>query len=431
MSELNGQVVPVLVENVIKTDAAILAGTERIDSLRVTKQIRETVKRVKLSEIDPRFDVNNRNRVGSSLFGATASVDTYDVPGIVEDIVSVGDIVTPLDVFTLPNGKLGVFKGRRRFLGAQHIAMHMTDSPIGKLLQTIPVRIHDITEEQANLLNNDQQSKPYLKSEVYLDFTRNLRAGADCTKLANLHKIALTSAGFGHLRLAEMGNLSKEEYASKMKNWYNGTVRGVLYFSSMSGEYVYNLYGQQLAFNDKIIAVAPPVDLTKSTAKSKRLNECWNAVNADKDAGEHDFTSGQGPRLMALIEQWKCEDASPKTKAPRDGRKLKSSKDIQIFVDNNKAHGQTLVSAIIDVAFEDIQGNANVFALVNNMDKCMLSYRAYRDQLPPHLTILLDSVFSGSGAERFDDALSINCEIDEIQTERINVDETESAMIES
>ena len=422
MSELNGQVVESvkLVDGNIKTDAAIIEGMERIDSLRTTKQIKEVVKRVKLSEIDPRFDANNRNRVGSNLFGVTASVDTYDVPGIVEDIVSVGDILTPIDVFTLANGKLGVFKGRRRFLGAQHIATHMADSPIGKTMQTVPVRIHDITEDQANLLNNDQQSKSYLKSEVYLDFTRNLRAGADCVKLANINKVALTSAGFGHLRLAEMGNLSKEEYAAKMKNWYNGTVKGVLYNSSMCGEYVYNLYGQQLAYNDKIIAVAPPVDLTKSTAKSKRLNEAWNAVKADKDAGEHDFTTGQGPRLMALIEQWKGEDATPKTKAPRDGRKLKPAKDIQIFIDNNKGHGQTLVSAILDVAFEDNQGNALVFSVVNNMDKCMLSYRAYRDQLPPHLTILLDSVFSGSGAERFDDALANNCESDDIEVERID-----------
>ena len=384
------------------------------DGVKVDKARKLTVKRIKLSDIDPKIDENNRNMVGHEFFGQTVTKDTYDVDTMVEQIIDAGDILTPIEGGYLPGeSKFAVGRGRRRVLAALKIVATRAGTPIAELFVTkgIPCMIHDgITAAELALLNNDQQSKPYLKSEVYRDFTRQVIAGAPLRRLATQQMQALTGAGFGRLRSNEYDALSVEEKAKKLTSWLNSTIDQTIGYSCLSGPRVYNLYGQALAHVDGIVAVKPEVDLlgTMPNGKKSRVYACWTAVKEDTAAGEHNYSSGSGPRLEALFELLKAHD-SGETKTDKDtADKLKPGADIRSLVDMHRSNDRTLVSRILSMVFASNQGDPVVIDKVHMFDDANRTYQQYREHLNFDTRMLLDLIFVSGNVQKFDALLSLN-----------------------
>jgi hypothetical protein len=133
-------------------------------------------------------------------------------------------------------------------------------------------------------------------------------------------------------------------------------------------------------------------------------------VEADRKANEHNWQTGRGPRLDALLDAIKAADATPKAakSADTDADKLKDGKAVRDTVNIARSRGRTLAARILGVAFAANNGEPEAFATVHAFEDMITSYGRHRDRLYPDVKMFLDTIFRNQDADAFDVWLSEN-----------------------
>lgn len=385
--------------------AELMKGLQHELQMKDMSKISMKEDRIAWDKITADDNENVRFYAGQKIGGVTLEKDLRDIPGMVMQILPIGDITEPLWVSEREDGSLHLLRGFRRYHGAKFIRENEPHrgTPLAKTLETLPVRIvSGLTREQEKRLVNDQQSLDFSAGEVYKAFKDALRGGADWAMEAYRMYPQIARVTGSLTKAAEVRAMPDgEEKREAVKKWLNQFANQFWRSSMLCGHYVEDLVTRQYLFADGYISQKPEIKVTAPI-----MVKIAKAYKEDVNAGEYDADKGYGPRMDALFTELKTSQSAEKTPKEYNFKPIQEVIDLAKMVASDGKY--KLAPTLIRLAFKN-QAAPEVVATVNNFDNCRTVFNAHAAYVKPELREILATVFtSPDGAGKLEELLASN-----------------------
>lgn len=248
-----------------------------------------------IMDLKPDPLLNVRFRQGSEVYGVKLMKDSYDIPGMIQQLIDGFGVREPIQVSVRKDGSMVPLRGNRRTIAGQQLVNDpATPEPLRKqlLTQTPMILLTGLTEAQERELVNDQTTKSFLHSEVVRYIFSLRRSQWSYERIALLLWETMGKFSGNKKKVAEIRDIVDAQLKKeKIKSWLRGTLDCYLIWGYDLGQFTQ----KQILLTEMALDGLITDDMEKPYVKT--MNQ--KRVAALKKAKDLDGTRWNG---MVLIE---------------------------------------------------------------------------------------------------------------------------------
>ncbi len=386
--------------------------------------------------IDPVLNI--RNKLGAVKFGVTVSKDTYDLPGMKQQLVDGGGIQEPLLVSVRADGKKVVVRGNRRASGGQELLADPTLSAEMRkaLTESTPmILLTGLTIAQEQELVEDQTQKPFMRNEVVQHIFTLRKMGWTFERIAMLLWETLGRWTGNAKKIAEVREIVDPVLKrEKVKVWLRGSLDCYLIWGCDIGAWVQKQIVLSEMKLDGVLPIGttevpveqPYVIMTKNS--QKRILALKKAKEAD-GAKFSPLMLIEGTEFKKVADTFHAEDYGTQTVTPKATvKKMPDRKTVEGFRD-------TFQSAAVRAAFSLVLGDPSPEMQVRDdatviFETKMLLVEQYLPRLKPEVAAIVRSCLVNADPVDFQTMMEANCIADDV-IETVPTEQAESSNSET
>lgn len=369
-------------------------------------------------ELKPDPTLNVRYRAGTTYLGVTIERDTLDIPSMKQGIIDGEGIHEPIMVSVRPNGDKVPLRGNRRTYAGQELAVDPSTPPalVEALTKRTPMLlICGLTAEQEQKLINDQDQKPFLRSELIRQVFGLRKQGWSFEKIAFFlwEQLGRFTSG-GPKKLAEIRDVTDPALKKeKIRTWLRGTLDNYLLWGYDLGDAVRKCI---LLSEMKLDGILPttaeqPYFLT-TKASVKRIADLRAAKKADGDKW-NGMIFMPGSEFAKVAEQFHNQDYGVVTAQTSESKKAKmmDRKSVVTFLES--AASQTVKTTIKKILGEEVPDYSDRDTVAALFEMKVMLIEQYLPNLKPEFKQLMSTLFINPDTTDFQNLLEEN--LDETQ----------------
>jgi len=366
--------------------------------------------------VDPTLNI--RFRAGSEFFGVKVEKDTYDIPGMRQQVVDGGGIREPIWVSVRADASKIVMRGNRRTLtGQELLADETTPAELRKALseRTPMILFHGLTPEQEREMVNDQTQKSFLRSEVIRSIFELRRNGWTFPRIARLYWEPLGRFTGNAAKIAEIRDITDPNAKiEKITTWLRGTLDNYLIWGYDLGKFVQKCIMLSVMKIDGLLTAngEQPYFNTEKNSQ-KRIAALRKAKEADGTKFNGTIPQ-EGSEFKKLLDEYHSQDygATPVVRNP--GPKMMARKDLEGIKGSFQSQAiSQMLEHILDTN-KPLPTSADEFTAMCET-KAML-VEQYLPRLKPEIAAIIRLCFVNPDPMDFQNYLESN-QVEEITTE--------------
>lgn len=346
-------------------------------------------------------EFNIRIAEGMIVAGYRVEGDRRNIKGMAAEIRALRQVTDPLVISERSDGTNILCQGYRRYNGVLLIQREEQGSPLAEKLKYLPVLIYKgLTREQERQLVNDQRSQSFSKSDVFRYFEEQLSGGFHWLNICSRTYPQIGQVTGSSDKVAEINAIvDPKEKEKELRDWltsfvYQGWVAGI-----KGGPLTRDLWLQTYLWQDKYKGVPRP----RMVMDSARMRKIHSAIAEDTRDGNFNASTGQGPKMLAVIAGYEKEDnetydengnKKKKSKTPKEFVLRKASEVEQLVKDHTVNEKPNYVARILSISRKD-GGDPDAVRTIKNFGKCKEVYDQHAAYLKPSVRSVLDLLFGG------------------------------------
>jgi hypothetical protein len=280
------------------------------------------VERKRIVDLKVSDTLNVRFHKGAVLNGVTIEKDSLDLPTLKASIIDLGGIVEPIWVSEQANKDLLIIRGNRRyFAGCEVYNDPNTLESVKQSLENVPVLVYKgLTPEQEEQMVQDQNSKPYLRSEMARHIFKLLSQGWTWKEIAaaNYEKFASQSGKQASImkEIREIPESEPAARAARIETWLKGTIKEYYENAFKMGPRVMKaVMLSEMLLDGLLTATMERPEWITTSNPQQRMLKLMKARNTDGDA--YSAYTG-GPEFNKVVADFQTNDAKPKGDKSQD-----------------------------------------------------------------------------------------------------------------
>jgi hypothetical protein len=275
-----------------------------------------------IMDLKPDSVLNVRFREGCEVYGVKLKKDSYDIPGMRQQLIDGFGVREAITVSVRKDGTMVPLRGNRRTIAGQELVNDpTTPEPLRKQLvtQTPMLLLTGLTDAQERELVNDQTTKDFLHSEVVRYIFSLRRQHWSYERIALLLWETMGKFSGSKKKVAEIREIADPGLKrEKIKSWLRGTLDCYLIWGYDLGQFTQ----KQILLTEMAMDGLITEEMEKPYVKSlnqKRIAEL-------KKAKELDGTKWNGMVLMdgsefkKVYDKFHQEDYNPTQIVKGDGK---------------------------------------------------------------------------------------------------------------
>ncbi len=276
---------------------------------------------VMCSVMDLTFDpnLNIRFRQGSEIYGMKLEKDSYDIPGMRQQLTDGFGIREPITASLRKDGSKVVLRGNRRTVAGQEMANDpLTPDALRTVLltQTPVILLTGLTEAQERELVNDQTTKRFLRSEVVRYIFSLRRQQWNFERIALLLWETLGQFTGNTKKIAEIRDISDAGLKrEKIRSWLRGSLDCYLIWGYDLGMLVQKtILLSEMQIDGLLTDNGEKPYFKATTASQDRIAALKKAKEADGSKW-NGMTLIEGSEFKKVFDKFHDEDYGPKTES--------------------------------------------------------------------------------------------------------------------
>jgi len=356
--------------------------------------------------------LNIRFRGGSEVFGIKVERDSYDLPGMKQQIVDGGGILEPITVSVRKDNTMVPLRGNRRTFAGQELAADPTTSAdLRKALteRTPMILLHGLTPDEEQRLVNDQTQKKFLRSEVIRYIFSLRKQGWGFDKIAANMWETLGQFSGNAKKIAEIRDITDPTLKrDKIKTWLRGTLDNYILWGYDLGPVIQKIILQSEMAVDGLLpknAEQPYFITTKNS--QKRIGALKKAKEADGSKWTG-MMFAEGSEFKKVADSFHAEDygtTAPTNKPP--AVKMLDKKTLEGMKDSFSSRAvRAMIDRVLGAEVPDLT-TRDEFAAV--MEAKEMAVEQYLPRLRPEIAAIVRMCFVNPDPTDFQNFLASNC----------------------
>lgn len=391
-----------------------------------------------VGDLKPDAVLNIRNKAGSQKFNITIVQDTYDLPGMRQQLVDGNGIQEPILVSLRVNGDKVPVRGNRRTFAGQELQADPTISAELRrnLTEFTPMIIlSGLTLAQEQELVEDQTQKPFMRNEVVQHIFTLRKMGWTFERIAMLLWETLGRWTGNARKVAEVREIADPGLKrEKVKTWLRGQLDNYLIWGCDLGVWVQ----KQIVLSEMKLDGVLPVGTTENPVEQPYIIMTKNSqkrVQALKKAREADGSKFSPLMLLDGTEFKKLADAlhaedygtvTPVAKATM--KKMADRKTVEGLRDTYQSEAvRSAFSLVLGEQVPEMQVNDDRTIIFETKLKLV---EQYLPRLQPATAAIVRACMVNADPTDFQTLLEAHCIPDEVPAEQAEPGNTEFNLTE-
>ena len=378
------------------------------------------------------YNLNPRLHIGAQFYGVTAGKDSLDVEGMQLELVEGGGILEPLLISVRSDGKKVRLRGNRRGEAGCKLCADPTTSPVlfKALTERTPmILLHGLTENQERELVNDQNQKPFLRTEavrIVFDLRRN---GWSYDKIAMLHWPLLAKFTGSIKKAAEMRAIvDPQAKKQKILTWMRGTLDNYLIWGFDCGAFIQKCIMLSVMATDGMLTDnQEKAYFNTEKNPQKRIAAIREAIKLD--GAKHDpFVPKDGSEFKKVLDQFHAEDyGTTVINATGTKEKMLTRKDVEAILGSFQSNlSKQLLNRVLGKQVEGLD-TLDIFAAICQSKQMLVE--TYLPHLKPEVASIVRLCFVNPDPTDFQKFLEANRVESEVESNPVTEVSQESVAV--
>jgi hypothetical protein len=364
--------------------------------------------------VDPLLNV--RFRAGSEVFGVKLERDTYDLPGMKQQIVDGNGVREPVTVSVRKDGSKVVIRGNRRTLaGTELVNDPSCPAELKKqLTEHFPMLLlHGLTPEQEREMINDQTQKQFLRSEVIRYIFSLRKQNWTFDRIALLLWETLGRFSGNAKKVAEIREINDPTLKrEKIRLWLRGTLDNYILWGYDLGPIVQKAI---LLSEMQVDGVLPETSEKPYFIATKNSQKRIAALKKAKEADGSKWNGMilvEGSEFKKVMDGFRAEDYGTVSKPPTPkGPQMLKRTELEGMKDSFQSNAvRSMIRRVLGEDAADLQIRDEFAAVCETKE---LLATQYLPRLKPEIAAIVRFCFVNPDPTDFQNFLESNCVAEE------------------